>query len=64
MTDVKNWRKSARSGNTASCVEVGSTRAVVAVRDTKLGKLSPVLRFAPEQWRTFVSSTKAQGFSA
>ncbi|GAA1708579.1 DUF397 domain-containing protein [Fodinicola feengrottensis] len=64
MTNVSNWRKSSRSGNTASCVEAGNASAVVAVRDTKLGESSPVLRFAPEQWRTFVSSTKAHGFTA
>lgn len=64
MTDINNWRKSTGSGNVGDCVEVGNASAVVAVRDTKLGELSPVLRFAPEQWRTFIFSTKAPGFSA
>jgi hypothetical protein len=82
MTDVINWRKSSRSGNTAECVEVGNWRkstrsgnegdcveagnssANVAVRDTKLGESSPVLSFAPEQWRTFILSTKAEGLNA
>ena len=62
--EVANWRKSSRSGNTAECVEAGNTSAVVAVRDTKLGESSPVLSFAPAQWRTFILSTKASGFNA
>lgn len=64
MTNVSNWRKSTRSGNIGDCVEAGNTSAVVAVRDTKLGEMSPVLRFTPEQWRTFIYSTRAPGFSA
>lgn len=64
MTSVQNWRKSTRSGNEGSCVEVGDGNVDIAVRDTKLGESSPILTFDSSQWRTFIVSTKADGFTA
>ncbi|GIG88790.1 DUF397 domain-containing protein [Plantactinospora endophytica] len=50
------WRKSSRSGsNQAACVEVATNLSgVVGVRDSK-DQGGPVLVFAPEAWRAFVS---------
>ncbi|WP_163511734.1 DUF397 domain-containing protein [Fodinicola acaciae] len=64
MTGIRNWRKSTYSGNESNCVEVGSKNVDIAVRDTKLGESSPVLAFGSAQWRTFIASTKANGFTA
>ena len=50
------WRKSTRSnGSGGNCVEVaGNLPGVVAVRDSK-DPTGPVLAFAPEAWRAFVT---------
>lgn len=71
--NAHTWRKSSFSGNSGncvevadfrksshseqSCVEVGSTTEVL-VRDTKLGEDSPVLRVAPEAWKSFLASIR------
>jgi hypothetical protein len=53
------WRKSSYSGNGGgTCVEVGEARRGVLVRDTKQNGGGPVLRFAPEVWRTFADQVK------
>jgi hypothetical protein len=64
MTAIRNWRKSSRSGNESECVEVGNGNVDIAVRDTKLGESSPILTIDAPQWRTFIASTKADGFTA
>ncbi|MEU4369192.1 DUF397 domain-containing protein [Micromonospora chersina] len=50
------WRKSTRSnGSGGNCVEVaGNLPGVVAVRDSK-DPTGPVLAFAPDAWRAFVT---------
>ena len=36
MEDIdRRWRKSSHSGNGGECVEVGQTRDLIAVRDTR-----------------------------
>jgi Domain of unknown function (DUF397) len=51
------WRKSSFSGNGGDCVEVGGTRRVVLVRDTK-DCAGPVLRFSPAAWHRFAGQVK------
>jgi hypothetical protein len=50
------WRKSTRSGSSGGdCVDVADNLSdVVAVRDSK-DPDGPVLTFAPDVWRAFVS---------
>ncbi|SCG78035.1 DUF397 domain-containing protein [Micromonospora humi] len=56
--DLSNarWRKSSRSNAAGgACVEVADGRPdVVAVRDSK-DPAGPVLAFAPDAWRAFVT---------
>jgi hypothetical protein len=52
------WRKSTYSGNGIDCVETGSARGLVLVRDTKLNGSGPVLRLTPDEWRRFTKSIK------
>ncbi|MCW2918108.1 MAG: hypothetical protein JWN52_6176 [Actinomycetia bacterium] len=51
------WRKSRRSGNNGSCVEMSSVGVCVAVRDSKAPHAA-VLRFRPMEWRTFMTGAK------
>jgi hypothetical protein len=49
------WRKSIRSSSQGACVEVAvNVPDVVGVRDSK-DPSGPVLVFAPEAWRAFVT---------
>ncbi|AUS78914.1 DUF397 domain-containing protein [Actinoalloteichus sp. AHMU CJ021] len=58
---LTNWRKSSRSSNGAhDCVEVGSTSAVVAVRDTK-NRAGGMLVVDHEVFAAFVGSLKRTG---
>jgi len=41
------------------CVEVGSGRAVVGVRDSKDCDAGPVLTFSASAWARFTSAVKA-----
>jgi hypothetical protein len=53
------WRKSARCGANAGCVEVARlTGRHVGVRDSKIVATSPVLSFGPQEWRTFLGAVK------
>ncbi|MFI7644098.1 DUF397 domain-containing protein [Nonomuraea sp. NPDC049400] len=48
------WRKSSFCNGASTCVEVAPLAdGNVAVRDSKLGDVSPVLRFTADDWREF-----------
>jgi Domain of unknown function (DUF397) len=47
------WRKASySSGNGGACVEVGTARHAVAVRDSQ-DPAGPALAFAPARWQAF-----------
>src|ERR1035441_5427584 len=53
------WRKSSYSGaNGAQCVEVGTTKNTILVRDTK-NPDGPRLTFGREAWEAFASAIKS-----
>jgi hypothetical protein len=52
---ISNWRKSSYSGMQNGCVEVGSAQALVGVRDSKLGAVSPILAFDPTTGVSFIA---------
>ena len=59
MNDNLRWRKSSFSGSQGgNCVEVAAHNRML-VRDAK-DRTGPVLRFAPEAWRSFTNQVKAR----
>lgn len=54
---VSGWRVATHTGGQGNCVEVGTSAAAVAVRDTKDRK-GPVLRFDSSVWQTFTEHLK------
>lgn len=55
--EIANWRKSSRSRtHNGNCVEAGSTRGRVAVRDTKQHGRGPTLRFSKSAWGAFLAN--------
>ncbi|GAA3676646.1 hypothetical protein GCM10022267_74410 [Lentzea roselyniae] len=56
------WRKSSRSSNGTSCVEVAFAGDDVATRDSK-NPTGAVLRFTQRSWLVFLGQAKASRFN-
>lgn len=57
------WRKSARCGANAGCVETARlSTAYIGVRDSKNVATSPVLSFTPVEWTSFIQEIRQGTF--
>jgi hypothetical protein len=55
---VSDWRVASYTGGQGNCVEVGTSTAMIAVRDTKNREDGPVLRFDLPAWHAFIQHLK------
>jgi hypothetical protein len=56
------WRKASRSVNNGACVEVGSARAAVMVRDS-VDPSGPIVAYPAATWQAFLGIAKASTVS-
>jgi len=59
-----DWRKSTRSNNVGSCVEVRQSGVTVEIRDTKDRQRGPTLRFDRREWTVFTNALRSSALSA
>ncbi len=62
LATATNWHKSSRSHAANGCVEIGSARGYVGVRDTKLGVHGPILAFTGVEWTAFTARLRTGEF--
>jgi hypothetical protein len=63
--EVGRWVTSSYSQGNGNCVAaMGLEDGGVAVRDTKLGEASPVLRFNADEWAAFLAGVRNNEFDA
>jgi len=60
---VVAWRRSARCGESGTCVEVAQIDQGIAVRDSK-NPDSPTLFFDRSEWEVFVAGIRSGDFDA
>ncbi|MHA6798352.1 DUF397 domain-containing protein [Bounagaea algeriensis] len=60
--EPRNWRKSTRSVNTSTCVEVGRIADGAAVRDTK-DRGRGYFTTTRGQWNAFLAAVKTDKFT-
>jgi len=53
----RNWRTSSYSGGQGNCVQVGTAKHALAIRDSA-DPAGPELKVSPEQWQTFLRQLK------
>ncbi|SFD97883.1 protein of unknown function [Actinopolyspora alba] len=58
---VENWYESSYS-KANGCVEVGSGRSTIGVRDSKLGRRGPVFGVSPAAWTAFTTALRGGRF--
>jgi hypothetical protein len=57
------WRKATQSDTQGACVYVRlSEDGFVEVRDGKLADASPILRFTPREWNSYLDGIRKGGF--
>jgi Domain of unknown function (DUF397) len=56
---ISDWRVASYTGGQGNCVEVGTSAAMIAVRDTNNQEGGPVLRFDLLAWRAFIQHLKS-----
>lgn len=54
-----SWRKGSRCGANGGCVEMAALAPnLIGARDAHIGDASPVLRLAPDEWRSVLADIR------
>jgi len=55
------WRKAQMSLGNGACVEVATTRGMIAIRDSK-DPSGPILMYTPAEWEAFLDGARKGEF--